>query len=366
MSGEKLSERGQYTLAEIWEIPSSLKRTLHFREKIRKIAQAILDKDPINLILTGNGTSFHAGYASQYTFISIAKIPTMAILAPEFHYQIQPVLDARSAVIVISQSGESEDTVSVCEAAKTKGALTIAITNTENSQLAKMADLHFETMCGPEKSVLATKTYVSQLATLFLLTLELARLKKTISEDVYVEDWKELELIPEKIESVLPDLRNLIRKISRYYKFAETAFVIGTGPDFATAQEAALKLKEGARIYAQAFSTSEFPHGPITLADSSSWIIAIIPHEQDERRQKILRLLARLKEREATLLGISSQTTPTSELDLLDHVINLPSVPMIFNPLVAIVPIQLLSVEIAIIKNIDPDTPKYLTKVSRL
>ncbi|OLS13992.1 MAG: glucosamine 6-phosphate synthetase [Promethearchaeota archaeon CR_4] len=366
MSGEKNHERGELTLAEIWEIPSSLKRTLHFREKIRKIAQVIVDKNPLNLILAGNGTSFHAGFASQYNLISIAKIQTVAILSPEFHYQIQPILDVRSIVIVISQSGESEDSLMVCEAARAVGAMTIGITNNETSRLAKNTDLHFVTMCGPEKSVLATKTYVSQLGMLFALTLEIGFLKHTLREDNYNDYWKQLELIPDKIESLLPDLRNAIRKISRYYKFAEKAFVIGTGPDFATAQEAALKLKEGARIFAQAYSTSEFPHGPITLADHTSWIIAIIPHEKDERRQKMLRLLSRLKEREATILGICSQMTPTNELDVLDHVINLPNVPKIFNPLIAIIPLQILSVEIAIIKNINPDTPKYLTKISQI
>ncbi len=366
MSGEKLSERGQYTLAEIWEIPASLKRTLHFREKIQKIAQVIVDKNPLNLIIVGNGTSFHAGYASQYSLISIGKIPTIAVLSPEFQYQIQPVFDPRSVVIIISQSGESEDSLSVCETAKTAGGLTIGITNNKDSKIAKAADLHFETMCGPEKSVLATKTYVSQLGTLFALALEIGFLKKLISEDEYLFYWKELELMPDKIELLLPELRNSIRKLSKYYKFAETAFVIGAGPDFATAQEAALKLKEGARVYAQAYSTSEFPHGPITLADPSSWIIAIIPHELDDRRQRIIRLLERLKEREATLLGICNQISPTNELDMLDSIINLPSVPMIFYPLISIIPIQILTVEIAIIKNINPDTPKYLTKVSHI
>ncbi|HMF33063.1 MAG TPA: SIS domain-containing protein [Candidatus Lokiarchaeia archaeon] len=366
MASSEKNELGQLTLAEIWEIPAALKRTLNFRDNMRDVAQGIIDKHPTDLILVGNGSSYHAGCASQYVFISLAKIPTIAVLAPEFPYLVEPIIHANMAIIAISQSGESEDSLQVCQVAKSAGALTIGITNNTESTLANTADLLITTNCGPEKSVLATKTYVSELGALFGLALELSFLAGSLSDEDYENYWKELNLTPDKIELLLTNLRSTIRKISRYFKFAEKAFVIGAGPDFATAQEAALKLKEGARVYAQAYSTSEFPHGPITLADPSSWIIAIIPHEQDERRENILKLLVRLKERQATILGISSQTTPTSELDFLDHIINLPTVPFIFYPIIAIIPIQLLTVEIAIIKNLDPDEPKYLSKVSHI
>lgn len=357
-------ELGQLTTTEIFDIPNCIRRSINSKANVEDIAQKILGISPELIVLTGSGTSYHAGMAAHYWFVNFARVPTLNVLSPEFKFQMAPVLSKRHVVIMISQSGKSKEAIESARTANEVGALTVAVTNHEDSELARVCKYQILLRCGEEQSVLATKTYVSSLAVLFYLALKLAKFKQTLDHARYQEFLEALKLIPGQIEVILPQLRKHIRKVSRYYKFVETAFVLGAGLDFATAQETALKLKEGARIHAQAYSTAEFPHGPITLADPSAWIISIIPHESDPRRGPILRLLKRIKSRGATILGIVIQTSPTNELELLDSVVNLPSCPMQLFPLLSIIPIQLLSVEIAVIKELNPDTPKFLTKVS--
>lgn len=351
-------------MTEIFAIPQSVKRTIQQRDALERVARAMLDVRPELIILTGSGTSFHAGLAANYWFARHARVPTFVVLSPEFQFQVAPVLRKRHVVVVISQSGESVDAVEAAKVAKSAGALTVGVTNSPESTLAETVEHVLATRCGEEKSILATKTYVAQLAALFGLAIELGRFGEKLSVETSEGFWEHLRLIPAQVEVLLPQLHASIRKLAKYYKFVEKAFVLGAGPDFATAQEAALKLKEGARITAQAYSTAEFPHGPITLADPSAWIVAIVPHEDDPRRGPIIRLLERIKSRGATILGIIIQTKPTNDLDFLDHVVNLPSTPEDLFPLLSIIPIQLLVVEIALIKELNPDAPKWLTKVA--
>ncbi|MHA1733278.1 MAG: SIS domain-containing protein [Promethearchaeota archaeon] len=355
---------GGVTLAEIFEIPASMRRTLHGSGLIEEVAGKILDSKPEMIFLTGSGTSYHAGVAAQYWFVEFAGIPTTVVLSPEFEFQVAPVLRKAHVIIGISQSGESEDVVRACNLSREVGALTISITNNEESDLAHSSDYTILTRCGEERSILATKTYLGQLTALCKLALALGNRTGATSDEDHERFSEFLKVVPGQIEVLLPQLHKSIRKLSRFCKFVEKAFVLGAGPDFATAQEAALKLKEGARIYAQAYSTAEFPHGPITLADPSALILAIIPHELDPRRATILKLLQRIKSRGSAILGVVTQTSPTNELDLIDFVVNLPSVPQALFPLLSIIPVQLLTVEVALTKGLNPDTPKYLTKVS--
>ena len=153
---------------------------------------------------------------------------------------------------------------------------------------------------------------------------------------------------------------------SQYFKSANFSFILGSGPDYATAMEAALKLKEGARMFGQAYSTAEFPHGPLTLADSKTLIIAIIPQEEDERREFLLKLLKQIKERKATILGIYESSNVSNMPLPIDFGVQVPSTIKALQPLIMIVVIQLLSLEIARTNKLNPDEPKYLTKVSNL
>jgi len=303
---------GQKTLHEIYEIPEAIRRTIQEsgKKQIVEVAQRIIDSGCVSIYIFGSGTSYHAGLVATYWFSQWSLMPTHCELAPEFPYLIEPIIAPKHVAICISQSGESELTVYSARKAQEHGAHVIAITNNSESTLATIAGKNsLHTRAGPEKSVLATKTYVTQLALLAALALELAKLRGHLSQDEYKELWRTLEGIPTKIEECLPDLHNQIRTIAPYFKFARNCFVIGAGPDYANCMEAALKLKEGARIFSQAFSTAETPHGPITLLSDprDAFVLCIIPRREARRRHAdILKLLARLKTRGVTLLGIKN------------------------------------------------------------
>ncbi|MCP4760563.1 MAG: SIS domain-containing protein [archaeon] len=353
-------EFGKHTLEEIHAIPTMLSRTLKFKDEIQKAADIIAQKK--NIHLTGDGTSYHAGFVSSYTFNNLAKIKTYTDVSPEFGYLHSEVLDKDDDIVIgISQSGESEMTLQAVKDAKEKGISTMAITNDPKSNLAKISDFTLELRSGVEKSVLATKTYINTIGILNRLAIEVGYVGRKLDEDTYNRSLNEINSIPTIIESTLPMARKQIRSIAPYFKFAKICFVLGSGPDYGLALEASLKLKEGAQILSQAYSTAEFPHGPITLADSSSWILALIPAEEGTRRDIILKLLRRVKERSATITGIFA--TPFQD-DILDMGIHVPKVTELFQPFIDIIPVQLLSVELAIQKGINPDKPKFLTKIS--
>ncbi len=360
-----IKEYGSITEKEIYEIPNTLTSIINNREETIKVAKEIIEKGIKHIYFIGAGSSYHAGFAISYMFNRITKVPTSCEFSMEFQYLIKPILQEEDCIIAISQSGETKDTIESIQLAKDlKNCLTIAITNNNNSKLAKTSDFCLSLYCEEEKSILATKTYINQLAVLSILALNIAKEKNTIEIDEYNKIMEELNNIPKLIKDTLPNLHKIIKSYSLYFKFAEFCFILGSGPDYATAMEASLKLKEGARIYGQAYSTAEFPHGPITLADSRTWILAIIPHEEDQRKKNLMDLLKRIKERKATILGVF-ESEDVSEIPIpIDIGIPVPNTIKDLQPLIMILAIQLLTLEIARIKGIDCDTPKFLTKIS--
>jgi len=356
---------GKFTEKEIKEIPEKIKKVIENKEIVTKVAELINQTGVNHIYLLGSGSSYHAALFSSYLFNKITKIPTFCEFSMEFQYLIEPILKKKDCIIAISQSGKTIDTIeSVKLAKKSKGCFCIAITNHPDSELGEVSDYVIPLLCGEEKSVLATKTYVNQLTVLAILTLEIANFRKTIKEEDYEQIFNELNSIPEKIINNFPKLHEKIKNYSNYFKFAEFCFILGSGPDYATAMEASLKLKEGARIYGQAYSTAEFPHGPITLADERAWILGIIPHEEDQRKKNLINLLKRIKERKATILGVYEAIDDEEIPEPIDFGISVPNTPKELQPIVMIIAIQLLALEIARIKGINPDSPKFLTKVS--
>ena len=355
---------GDLTEKEIYEIPKCLKKVLDQKNIISQVSNKILDHNTKHIYIIGAGSSYHAGFAMSYMFNRITRIPTYPEYSMEFQYLIKPVLTKNDCVIALSQSGETKDTIQSVKLAKELKCLNIGITNDSDSTLSKICDNHIFLQCEEEKSVLATKTYVSELTVLAMLALEIAKEKKTMDNEEYNRLIIELIRIPEKIHSLLPTMHTKIKNYSKYFKFASFCFILGSGSDYATAMEAALKLKEGARIFGQAYSTAEFPHGPITLADSKTAIIAIIPHEEDTRKINLLHLLKRIKERNATIFavyeGIEEENLPES----IDFGIAVPDTFKDLQPIVMILAIQLLTLEISRINGINCDTPKFLSKIS--
>nr|WP_147664782.1 SIS domain-containing protein [Candidatus Prometheoarchaeum syntrophicum]QEE17903.1 Glutamine--fructose-6-phosphate aminotransferase (isomerizing) [Candidatus Prometheoarchaeum syntrophicum] len=359
---------GEKTLKEIWEIPKSIEKSISKvknREKIKEIAKKIVDSNCVSMYILASGTSYHAGLVSTYWFSQYAKYPAHCELAPEFPYLVEPIIAKKHCVICISQSGESELTVLSAKKSLEAGAFVISITNDSESTLAKITGENtILTTAGIEESVLATKTYVCQLAVLAALTLDLGFYRKTLEEKLYYDLWDELETLPKLIETILPKYRDDIQKIAPFFKFGTKAFTIGAGPDYPNCMEAALKLKEGAQIFAQAFSTAEYVHGPVTLASPYTFVLTIIPRPAIKmRHDDVIKLIHRLKNRGVTVLGIKNANDNIEELDIS---IDIPECNDSFAPILSIIPIQLLTVEIATIKNINCDTPKFLSKISKL
>ncbi len=353
------NEFGSLSLKEIWEIPEMLDRALKPKKNIQDLVEKIIEKDIKLIHLVGDGTSYHAGYVGSYLLNQLSKIKAFAELSPEFPHLVGSILNEEDLVIGISQSGESEMTIESLKVAKSKHSLIAAITNYEESSLSKLSDNILGINCTKEKSVLATKTYVNTLGVVSKLAIELAYMNKNLNEKAYSVIMDELMNIPDVIRNSLQSFRKQVRKDAPYFKFAQNCFVLGSGPDYGTALEISLKLIEGSRIFSQAYSTAEFPHGPITLADESSWIFTIIPPE-GHRREQILKLVEKVKNRGATITSLYS----TDIMDDVDYGIHIPYTHEIFQPLVGIVPAQLLVVDIALEKGINPDKPKWLTKVS--
>ena len=359
-----MEDIGKITQDEIYEIPTTMKKILNQAILVKQIAKEMIAFNLKHIFLVGAGSSYHAGFAMAYMFNRITQIPTFTEFSMEFNYLVKPILTKEDCVIGISQSGETKDTIEALKIGRKIGCLTIGLTNNVNSSMSKTCKFCISLQCDEEKSVLATKTYVAELTILSILCLELARMKNLLGSEEYDAIWNELMNIPEKIETILPILHEEIKACSNYFKFADFCFILGSGPDYATAMEASLKLKEGARIFGQAYSTAEFPHGPITLADSKAWIIAIIPHEEVKRKQNIIHLLKRIKERKATILGIYESTSENEIPEPIDFGIQVPNTTVDLQPILMILGIQLLTLEIARIKGINPDAPKFLTKVS--
>ena len=237
---------GKFTQKEIFEIPSSLRKVIDQKKEISHIAKVIIERKTNHIFLIGAGSSYHAGFAMSYMLNRITKIPTFTEFSMEFQYLVKPILTKEDCVIGLSQSGETKDTIEAIKISKGYGCLTIGVTNNLNSGLAEISDNTIHLNCGKENSVLATKTYVTELAALAILSLEIAKEKKSISNEEINSIWVELMRIPDKIHSILPILHDDIKEYSNFLKSTRFCFILGSGPDYATAMEAALKLKEGA------------------------------------------------------------------------------------------------------------------------
>lgn len=360
---------GAQTRAEIQQEPDAIRNTLAQEAKIKEIAGRILAKNPHLIIITGSGTSFHAANSAMYYLHIFAHIPCYCAHPSEIPYFILPILSENVVMITISQSGESGDSVRVSDLVSSHGVAVFPIVNEPESTLARTyPDTVICSRAGKEASVLATKTYISQVALVAAISLEIGMQSGKMPREEYNAKLKELLLIPDKIEIMRDAVQDLSKRIAKSLKFLQKAFVLGTGPDVATALEGSLKLKEGARIVAQGYSAPEFAHGPVTLADRETLIIMLVPVMDDginDARERImLKIIDRVKRQGASALVVSS---PGDEIpDSVDFKIEIPKCSMEFNPLLAIVPLQYLVLEISLQKGLNPDSPVWLTKVAEI
>lgn len=317
-------------------------------EEIRKIEQ---------VYIVACGSAWHVGMASQYIIEDLADIPVRVELASEFRYRKMP-LNANSLVIVISQSGETADTLAALRLAKEKGITTLAIVNVVGSSIAREADKVFYTLAGPEISVATTKAYSAQLAAMYCLAVQFARVRNTITEDQYAGYIIELLAIPDKIQKILQD-KERIQRFAAKYANACDVFFVGRGIDYAVSLEGSLKLKEISYIHSEAYAAGELKHGTISLIEPGTLVIGVLT--QSNLYEKTISNMVECKSRGAYLMGLTTYGNYEIE-EQVDFAVYVPKADEHFAGSLAVVPLQLMGYYVSVAKGLDVDKPRNLAK----
>lgn len=303
------------------------------------------------------GTAYHAGLVGKYYIEKLARIPVECDIASEFRYR-QPIIDDETLTIVVSQSGETSDTLAALKEAKRLGSHTLAVTNVVGSSVAREADQTVYTWAGPEIAVASTKAYTTQLIVMLMLALYMAQLKKSVEADRLKEIISGLKNIPAQINETLEDTEP-IKMFAVKYANVEDAFFIGRLLDYYVALEGSLKLKEISYIHAEAYAAGELKHGPLALIVPGVPIVAIAT--QKSVYEKTVSNIKEMKARGAVVIGISSQQD-YELVKYVDYVIKVPEADELLNPLLTVIPLQLLAYYVAIARGNDVDKPRNLAK----
>ncbi len=361
-------EKGGYDhfmLKEIYEQPRSIKDSMRGRISsqmgiVNLGGIAEYEKKFMNakrIIFIACGTSWHAGLVGEYLFEDLARIPVEVEYASEFRYR-NPIVYEDDVVIAISQSGETADTLAAIELAKSKGATIIGICNVVGSSIARATHAGSYTHAGPEIGVASTKAFTAQVTVLTLMALRVAFLKGSISSSRYHELLSELEAIPAKVERVL--LKNdKIKFIADIYKNSTNALYLGRGYSFPVALEGALKLKEISYIHAEGYPAAEMKHGPIALIDEEMPVFVIAT--KGASYEKVVSNIQEVKARKGKIIAIVTEGDKQVK-EMADYTIEIPETDEILVPLVSVVPLQLLSYHIAVMRGCNVDQPRNLAK----
>jgi glucosamine--fructose-6-phosphate aminotransferase (isomerizing) len=367
MQLETLEKGGfpHFMLKEIYEQPRSIMDSLRGRlnpvkgvVKLGGIAdyeQAIIKAKRI--IIIGCGTSWHAGLVGEYLFEDLARIPVEVEYASEFRYR-NPVIHEDDIVIAISQSGETADTLAAIELAKSKGATIIGICNVVGSSIPRATHAGSYTHAGPEIGVASTKAFTAQITVLTLMALQIAFEKGTLSRSKFHALASELYAIPEKVQAVL-ERNKEIEAIAKVFKKAHNFLYLGRGYTFPVALEGALKLKEISYIHAEGYPAAEMKHGPIALIDEEMPVVVIAT--QGASYEKVVSNIQEVKARKGKIIAVVTEGD-TVVKSLADYVIEVPEVDEHLAPLVAVIPLQLLSYHIAVMRGCNVDQPRNLAK----
>ena len=352
-----------YMLKEIMEQPESLNQTMLGRIKNNKITLGGIQKysrDLINskrVIIIGCGTSWHAGLVAEYFLEKYLRVPVEVEYASEFRYRF-PIINKGDIVFVISQSGETADTLEATRIAKKKGGIVLGIVNAVGSSIARITDEGCYLHAGPEIGVASTKAFTSQLMVLLMIGIKTAYLKKNISLKKYEKMISELERIPSKIKEILK-LKNEIKKISKSIYKKNHALFLGRGNNFPVALEGSLKLKEISYIHAEGYPAAEMKHGPIALIDSEMPVVAICT--KSDEYDKMISNIREVGSRNAVVIGVIDKENKHVR-DYLDYSILVPSTSKDFTPIINQIPLQLLAYYCAILRGCDVDKPRNLAK----
>ena len=354
-----------FMLKEIHEQPKAVSDTLRGRLLVHqgKIKINSLNEykekflNAKRIIIVACGTSWHAGLVGEYLLEYFIRIPVEVEYASEFRYR-DPIIEKDDIVICISQSGETADTLAAIKIAKEKGAFIYGICNVVGSSISRETHTGIYTHAGPEIGVASTKAFSTQITILTLIALKLAELKKTIKHEKLHAYQKELSKIPEKIKQIIKSAPE-IEAIAKDYSDSQNCIYLGRGYNFPVALEGALKLKEISYIHAEGYPAAEMKHGPIALIDKNMPVIVIAPRKTNY--EKVLSNIQEIKSRDGKIVAIVSEGDETVA-GIANHVIEIPNVPECLTPILATIPLQLLSYYIAIIRGCDVDQPRNLAK----
>ena len=352
-----------YMIKEIHEQPKAVKATLDYvlsnssidLSKIGLSEEKIKNLDQI--YIAACGSAYHAGVVAQYVIENLTRIPVRVDLASEFRYR-KPIFGKNSLMIVISQSGETADTLAALRESKKLGIETLSIVNVTESSIARESDHVFYTFAGPEIAVATTKAYSSQLVAIYALAVQFAKLRGQINDEKYAQLVEELHLLPIKIQRILDDKEH-VQKFAARYAAAKDIFFIGRGIDYAVSLEGSLKMKEISYIHSEAYAAGELKHGTISLVEEGTLIVSVLT--QEGLYEKTLSNMMEVKSRGAYLFGVTSYGNYTIE-DTTDFVIYVPKTDVNFAASLAIVPLQMLGYYISVAKGLDVDKPRNLAK----
>ncbi|MBS4534115.1 glutamine--fructose-6-phosphate transaminase (isomerizing) [Clostridium sp. D2Q-14] len=361
------AEKGGYDhfmIKEICEQPKAVKDTLSPRlnkeNQIRldDISLTKEDLEKINQVyIIACGTAYHAGLLGKSLIQKYVDVPVIAEIGSEFRYN-DPFIDEKSLMIVVSQSGETADTLAALRMAKEKGARTLAVTNVVGSTISREADDVFYTWAGPEIAVASTKAYTTQLVSLSLIALDMANKKETIQKEEYNELIEELRLIPEKLEDILK-MDDSIKELAKEICESEHIFYIGRGIDYDVAREGSLKLKEVSYIHSEAMAAGELKHGTIALIEDGTPVIALAT--QDKLYDKTVSNIKEVHARGAKIISLGKMGN-TEIAKSSDRVIYIPDVVDDLSPILSVVPLQILAYHVATLRGADVDKPRNLAK----
>lgn len=363
------AERGGYDhfmLKEIFEQPKALRDTISPRLRDGKVVLDGVDltgeylRKVKKIYLVACGSAYYVSVLAKYTIEKACRIPTEAVMASEFRYS-DPVVDESNLVIIISQSGETADTLAALREAKRRGAKTLAIVNVVGSAIAKAADQTIYTWAGPEIAVATTKAFSTQLAVVYLLTLHMASELGTISEEAYAQIVEGLEKLPGDVERTLSkeNLERCQYFASRYYGHHD-AFYIGRNLDSAVCLEGSLKLKEIAYLHSEAYPAGELKHGPISLIEEGTLVVALATIEP--LFDKTMANVKEVKARGADVLCVTLEGKEEAARKIADTAITVPAIHPVLQPSLSLLPLQLFSYYMALNRGCDVDKPRNLAK----
>ncbi|CAN5464170.1 glutamine--fructose-6-phosphate transaminase (isomerizing) [soil metagenome] len=367
MKLEELEKGGydHFMLKEIYEQPRSIWDSMRGRidaQKgfLRMGGMAEYENKFANakrILIIGCGTSWHAGLVAEYLIEDLARIPVEVEYASEFRYR-NPIINEDDIVIPISQSGETADTLAAIELAKSKGATIFGVCNVVGASIPRTTHAGAYTHAGPEIGVASTKAFTAQVTVLTLMALHLARQRGTITESRFQQIASELESIPAKVEQVLK-LNDKIKILAAKFKDAHNFLYLGRGYGFPVALEGALKLKEISYIHAEGYPAAEMKHGPIALIDDQMPVVVIA--NKNSSYEKVVSNIQEVKARKGVVIAIVTEGDEVVT-KMADHVIEIPHTDDVLMPLVSVVPLQLLSYHIAVMRGCNVDQPRNLAK----